>query len=69
MQCKRCGAGKVPNEAGTACVTCEHGETDVSSGECASLCSNNELDSAAALSLMGILKDPWEETGVVHMQC
>lgn len=26
-ECKRCGAGKVPNEDGTACLTCEHGES------------------------------------------
>ena len=60
-ECEPCGNGKVPNEAGTTCVTCEHGESGSSSGVCAALCSNDELDSAAALSLMGILRNPWEE--------
>lgn len=57
-ECERCGPGEVPNEDGTACEECEHGEYE--SGECASLCSNAELDSAAAVSLGGIPREPWE---------
>ena len=57
-ECTKCGPGEVPNEAGTECVACEHGEFEA--GECASLCSNAELDSAAALSLGGIPREPWE---------
>ena len=57
-ECETCGAGQVPNEDGTECVECEHGEFEA--GECASLCSNAELDSAAATSLGGIPREPWE---------
>ena len=57
-ECEKCGPGEVPNEDGTACEECEHGE--FKAGECASLCSNAELDSAAAVSLGGIPREPWE---------
>ena len=58
-ECEACGEGEVPNEDGTACETCEHGEFEA--GECASLCSNSALDSAASWSLRGIPREPWEQ--------
>lgn len=58
--CEACPDGEVPNEDGTECVSCEHGES--SPGVCATAaCSNDSLDNAAWWSLTSIPRDPWEE--------
>ena len=57
-ECEKCGYGEVPNEDGTDCVDCEHGEYEP--GECAVQCSNHSLDWVVPWNLNPIPSEPWE---------
>ena len=57
--CEACGDGEVPNEDGTACVTCEHAELPLTPGTCA--CDSPSVDDHAIQWLKDIPREPWEE--------
>ncbi len=64
--CEACPDGEIPNEDGTACVTCEHGESGESSGVCAAdPCGPDALDQAAINALSGIPKESRERGTVI----
>ena len=65
-ECTACGEGEVPNEDGTACVTCDWGET--TPGVCnREPCQRVDADAAAnsALSGSGITKKEAQERGQI----
>ena len=60
-ECEPCGAGQVPNQDGTACRSCPHGESDTSSGLCAAdPCGVDAVDDVAIDDLGQIPKEPRE---------
>ena len=57
-ECEPCGEGKVPNEDGTACRSCPHGESGDSTGVCAAdPCGLAAVDAAAAADLKGVPRE------------
>ena len=57
--CEACPDGEVPNEDGTACVTCEHAELPMTPGTCA--CDSPSVDDHAIEWLKDIPREAWEE--------
>ena len=59
-ECEQCGEGEVPNHDGTACSTCEHGET-AGGGTCnADPCGYEERDVFASTELAQYGREPKE---------
>ena len=60
-ECQPCGAGQIPNPAGTACSTCPYGESS-SGGTCnADPCGLHETDNAATTELWAYRqREPFE---------
>ena len=60
-ECEGCGEGKAPNEDGTACLTCEHGERLDRPGQCIGHpCDRYGTDLAAYNQLKDIESEPKE---------
>ena len=62
--CEPCGDGEVPNEDGSACVTCEHGEHALNPGTCA--CNQESVDDLAIDQLQKVPKNAWEHFEKYH---
>ena len=60
-ECEGCGEGEAPNEDGTACLTCEHGERLDRPGQCIGHpCDRYGTDLAAYNQLKDIGREPKE---------